>query len=340
MKAIFLVKYGNPSEAFTMKECDIPSPGPEQVLIKADFFGLNFADVMARRGLYAAAPTIPSILGYEVVGTIVGKGAEVTEFHSGQKVVAFTRFGGYAEYVTTDRKGIAPLPENLAMEEAVALPTQYGTAFYCACDLAHIKEGEHILIHVAAGGVGIALTQLAKRKKCVVYGTVSSNNKFDTLKQQGVDFPINYLNEDYMERILQIRGEKKLDVVFNPIGGKFFKQDRKLLGSGGRLIGYGASDRLNRKKNWLSTARLLFDFGFIHPIGLLTSSISVGGVNMLRLADQKPEILNRCLLQVVKLAANNEIKPVVGGLFPAEKIAEAHEMLENRSSVGKIVMKW
>jgi NADPH:quinone reductase-like Zn-dependent oxidoreductase len=340
MKAIYLIRYGDPSEAFTIRESDLPSPAPNKVLIKVDFFGLNFADVMARRGLYKAAPPIPSVLGYEVAGTIVGKGKEVTEFHTGQNVVAFTRFGGYAEYVTTDWRAVSPVPEAVKMEEAVALPTQYGTAYYCAYDVANIKEGEHVLIHAAAGGVGIALTQLAKRRKGVVYGTVSSDRKFDVLKQQGVDFPINYLEENYVDKILRIRGEKKLDVVFNPIGGKSFKQDRKLLSSGGRLIGYGASDRLNRKKNWLATGKLLFDFGFLHPVGLLASSITVAGVNMLRLADQKPEILQRCLQQVVKLTENNELKPVVGGLFPAEKIAEAHEKLENRSSVGKIVMKW
>ena len=340
MKAVYLVQYGNPAEAFTIKECNLPAPGPDEVLVKTDFFGLNFADVMARRGLYGAAPPIPSVLGYEVAGTIAGKGKDVKAFHPGQKVVAFTRFGGYAEYVTTNWQAVSPVPENVSMEEAVALPTQYGTAYYCACDVANIREGEHLLIHAAAGGVGIALTQLAKRKNCVVYGTVSSDRKFETLKQQGVDFPINYLEENYVERILQIRGEKNLDVVFNPIGGKSFKQDRKLLASGGRLIGYGASDRLNRKKNWLTTGKLFFDFGFIHPVGLLTSSITIGGVNMLRLADHKPEILSRCLQQVVKLAENKEIKPVVGGLFPAEKIAEAHETLENRSSVGKIVLKW
>ncbi len=340
MKAVYLVKHGNASEAFTIKECNIPTPGTEEVLIKTEFFGLNFADVMARRGLYGAAPPIPSILGYEVAGTIAGTGKEVTAFHHGQKVVAFTRFGGYAEYVITDWKAVSHIPETIRMEEAVALPTQYGTAFHCAYDVANIREGEHLLIHAAAGGVGIALTQLAKKRNCVVYGTVSSNEKFDTLKQQKVDFPINYKEENYMERILQIRGERKLDVIFNPIGGKYFKQDRKLLSSGGRLISYGVSDRLNRKKSWLATGKLILDFGFLHPVGLLASSITIGGVNMLQIADHKPEILSRCLQEVVKLAENNEIKPVMGELFPVERIAEAHEKLENRQSVGKIVLKW
>ncbi len=340
MKAIYLIKHGDPSEAFSIRECDIPTPGADEVLIKAEFFGLNFADVMARRGLYGAAPPIPFVLGYEVAGTVAETGKEVTAFQQGQKVVAFTRFGGYAEYVVTDSRAISPVPEVISMEEAVALPTQYGTAYHCAYDVANIRKGEHLLIHAAAGGVGIALTQLAKRRNCVVYGTVSSNRKIEVLKQQGVDFPVNYLEEDYLERILQIRGEKKLDVIFNPIGGKYFRQDRKLLANGGRLIIYGASARLNRRKNWFTTGKLILDFGFLHPVGLIASSTTVGGVNMLQLADHKPETLSRCLQQVVKLAENKEIKPVVGGLFPVEKIADAHETLENRSSIGKIVVKW
>jgi NADPH:quinone reductase-like Zn-dependent oxidoreductase len=340
MKAVFLKRYGDPSIAFEIKECDIPIPGPNEVLINTECFGLNFADVMARRGLYRAAPPIPSILGYEVAGTIAGTGKDVTTFQEGQKVVGFTRFGGYAEYAKTDWRAVSVIPENVSLEEAVALPTQYGTAYYAAYDVANIKSGEHILIHAAAGGVGIALTQLAIRRNCVVYGTVSSEHKIETLKQQGVDYPINYIEDNYVEKILEKRGEEGLDVIFNPIGGKSFKQDRKLLASGGRLIGYGASDRLNRKNNRFATYKLLLDFGFIHPVSLLSSSIVVGGVNMLRIADNKPEILQRCLQQVVKLAGNDEIKPVIGGLYPAENIGDAHEILENRSSTGKIVLKW
>ena len=340
MKAVILAKYGNSVEAFRIEERETPSPDPNEVLIKTEYFGLNFADIMARRGLYRAAPPIPCILGYEVAGIIEEVGAEVSSFQKGQKVVGFTRFGGYAEFVTTDWRAVSVIPDSVSMEEAIALPTQYSTAFYCAYDVANVKHGEHILIHAAAGGVGIAITQLAKRRGCVVYGTVSSEKKFNTLKQQGVDYPINYLKTDYTEEIRKLRRDKKLDVIFNPIGGKSFKQDRKLLASGGRLIGYGASERLNRKKNRLATFKLLYDFGFLHPVGLLTSSITVGGVNMLRIADNKPEILQRCLAEVVRLAGDEQINPVIGGIFPAGKIAEAHEMLENRSSIGKLVMKW
>jgi NADPH2:quinone reductase len=340
MKAIFLTRYGDSSSSFTIRDCKTPTPGPDEVLIKTHSFGLNFADIMARKGLYRAAPPLPCILGYEVAGTIVDMGSEVSGYYKEQKVIAFTRFNGYAEYAVTHWKAIAPLPENMTMEEAVALPTQYSTAYYAAYEVANVREGEHVLIHAAAGGVGIAITQLLKRKGCVVYGTVSTNDKFKTLQEQGVDYPINYLEENYPEKILALRGDKKLDVIFNPIGGKSFKQDRKLLATGGRLIGYGASDRLNRKKSRLATLKLVYDFGFLSPVGLLASSITIGGVNMLRIADHKLEILQHCLNQVIKLANQKEIKPVVGSTFHAKQIAEAHETLESRKSIGKIAVNW
>lgn len=340
MKAIYLTKYGEPTEAFSITDCDIPIPGPDEILIKTECFGLNFADVVARKGLYRAAPPIPCVLGYEVAGTIAETGSKVSGFRTGQKVVGFTRFGGYAEYAVTNWRAVSPIPENISMEEAVALPTQYSTAYYCAYEVANVREGEHVLIHAAAGGVGIAVTQLVNRRNCTVYGTVSSDKKFDMLIQQGVNHPINYLEDNYVEKIQSLSGEEKLDVIFNPIGGKTFKQDRRLLASGGRLIGYGASDRLNRRKSKLATYKLLYDFGFLHPVGLLTSSITIAGVNMLRIADHKPKILQHCLNEVIGLAANNEIKPVVGGLYSAQEIAEAHMALESRNSIGKIALKW
>ncbi|UCG27420.1 MAG: zinc-binding dehydrogenase [Bacteroidales bacterium] len=340
MKAIYLTKYGKSSDAFEIRECSKPEPGPNSVLIKVETFGLNFADVMARNGLYRAAPPLPCILGYEVVGVIERRGEGVEQFENGQKVVAFTRFGGYAEYAVTDYRAVAPLPEDYDICEAAALPTQYGTAYHCACDLANIRQGEHVLIHAAAGGVGIALTQLAKLKGCIVYGTVSSDEKMQLLEKQGVDYPINYSETDYAKAILKIRGNKKMDAIFNPIGGKFFKTDRKILGYGGRLIGFGASDRLGRRKNIFSKYKLLLDFGFIHPVGLLVSSTTVGGANMLKLADHKPEILRRCLENVTDLAIKGKIKPYVGGRFGPEELSKAHELLENRKSLGKLVIRW
>ena len=340
MKAIQLVKYGDSVEAFKIAEVDKPVIGSSEVLIKTKTFGLNFADVMARRGLYKAAPPLPAVLGYEVVGEISELGQDVKDFKIGQKVVAFTRFGGYAEFAKTDSRAIAVIPEEMDNGKATALSTQYCTAYYAAYDMANIQEGELVLIHAAAGGVGIALIQLAKKRACRIIGTAGSDEKLAFLKELGVDYTINYREKKFSIEIPEILGNEKPDVIFDPVGGKSFKMGKKLLNIGGRIVGYGASDQLNRKNNFISRIKLMLNFGFLHPVNLIFNSSGVLGVNMLKIADYKPEIIQRTLKNVVNLAVKNEIQPFVGKEFDASDISRAHDFFESRKSIGKIVLHW
>jgi NADPH2:quinone reductase len=336
MKAIQLVKNGNASSAFEVKEIETPSPKSGQVLIKVEAFGLNYADVMARNGLYADAPPLPSVLGYEAVGTINKLGANVQGFEIGQKVVAFTRFGAYAEYCIADQRAIAILPETISNGAAVALATQYCTAYFSALEMVNLHEGDNVLIHAAAGGVGTALIQLAKEKSCNIYGTAGSQYKLDYLKQQGVDFPINYRKEDFAEHIQKLN--VRMDVIFDPVGGSSFKRDKTILAHGGRIICFGGSERSSG--GIIQTLKFVLGFGFMSPIGLLMKSQGVIGVNMLRVADHKPRVLQRIIKGVIELFNQGKIKPHVGGSFIADEIAEAHDFLENRKSIGKIVVEW
>ena len=191
MKAIYLVQYGQADQAFKVQDINTPLPNDNEVLIKVDAFGLNYADVMARNGLYKDAPPNPAILGYEVVGVIDKIGKNVKGLQTGQRVVAFTRFGAYAEYAIADERAIAPLPSETTNGEGLALATQYCTAIYSAYEMVNLHKGDNILVHAAAGGVGTAIVQLAKLKGCNVYGTASSSEKLEYLKSIGVDFPIN-----------------------------------------------------------------------------------------------------------------------------------------------------
>ncbi|HEY4798706.1 MAG TPA: alcohol dehydrogenase catalytic domain-containing protein, partial [Bacteroidia bacterium] len=199
MKAIYLVKNGKAESAFETREVSIPNPNENEVLIKSEAFGLNFADVMSRMGLYQDAPPIPCVLGYETVGRVESFGKAVTNFKRGQRVVAFTRFGSYAEYAVSDFRGVFPISDELDAGTACALATQYCTAWYAAEEMVNLQENDHVLVNAAAGGVGIALVQLAKRKKCIVYGTCGSDEKIEFLKQIGVDVPINYNKKDFQE---------------------------------------------------------------------------------------------------------------------------------------------
>ncbi|NNE25731.1 MAG: zinc-binding dehydrogenase [Saprospiraceae bacterium] len=337
MKGIYLTKYGRAEEAFEIREIEKPKPGPNEVLIKVECFGLNFADVIARRGLYPDAPKNPALLGYDVAGTVEAWGSDVHDFEIGDRVAALTRFGGYAEYAVTMQEGVAKIPENFDMDLSTALATQACTAFYCAEDCVTLHKGDNVLIHAAAGGVGTILVQIAKHRGCTVFGTASSG-KQDYLKSLGVDYPIDYTKEDFSGRIKEILGGNKLDVVFDSIGGKTFKQSYKLLQPGGAMVNFGAASQLNGGK--IAAIGMAINFGFYSPIQLLMSSKSLNAVNMLRIADYKPRVFKEVFTGVMEMVKTGVINPHIAQKFKADQIAEAHALLESRKSVGKVVVRW
>lgn len=340
MKAYVLVKNGAAKSAFELQEKPTPQPGAGEVLIESEGFGLNFADVMARLGVYKDCPPLPTVVGYENVGKIKAVGKGVTGLSAGDRVLAFTRFGGYADHVVTPALGVARISDKFSVGEATALATQYITAYFAAEEMVTLHEGDHVLVHAAAGGVGTALIQFLKRKKCVIFGTAGSEEKMKYLRDLGVEYPINYRESDYQEEIIQLGFKRKLDVTFNPIGGDYVKKDHQLLRAGGRVVLYGASKITDAKGNIFKMLKLLFGFGWWNPVGFVSKSTSILGVNMLRIGDSKPEVLQRCLKAVIELAEKGEINPVVGKEFPADQLADAHEFLESRKSTGKIAVKW
>lgn len=334
MRAAVIVRTGTAKKAFEIREVPQPKPQAHEICVKVEAFGLNYADVMARLGIYQDAPPLPAIVGYEVVGRIHEVGEDVKDKKVGQRVVAMTRFGAYAEYAVTDARAVAEIPEDMDAGKATALATQYGTAYYAAEEMVRLHEGDHVLIHAAAGGVGTALVQLAKWKKCVVFGTAGSDEKLEYLKEQGVDYPINYRTQDFVKEVRNVVGERGLDVVFDSIGGDYIKKGLKLLGSGGRIVGYGAAKMTGA--NIFGQIGVALGFGLHSPISLLTQSKGIIGVNMLRIADNRPLVIKRCLENVVRLTAEGILNPVVGGRYKMEEIAEAHEFLQSRKSKGKI----
>ncbi len=340
MKAIYLIKQGEADEAFEIRESNVPEAGENEILIRVETFGLNFADVMTRRGLYKDAPPLPAVIGYEVVGIVESFGDKVGDFEKGDKVLAFTRFGAYAEYAVADQRAVVKLAADTDNAIATALCTQYCTAWYAAYYAAGIKAGERILIHAAAGGVGLALVEICQLENAEVYATVGSDEKIAFLKERGIEHSINYRNADFVKWLTNTDAFLKMDVIFDPIGGKNFKQSKSLLGAGGRIITYGASSQLDGRKGLINSLRTLFGFGFFSPVGLIMSSTGILGVNMLRIADQKPDLLQSILKNVVQHYEEGKIKPYIAKTFSADKIHEAHHYLESRSSIGKIAVNW
>lgn len=338
-KAWVLKSYGKAHEAFELKPISLKKLAENEVQISVEAFGLNYADVMARLKLYREAPPLPAVIGYEVVGKISAIGEKVDANWMGKRVVAFTRFGGYAQEVITFDYAVAEIG-SLSAAEAMALSTQFVTAYYMSSYLTNIFPGDRVLIHAAAGGVGTALIQMAKAKGAIVYAKIGSDAKTEIVRKLGADEVINYNVKDYEEQLKTKLGANRLDISFNPVAGSTFKKDWRMLGSGGRLILFGGSERSGKKWGLFSTLNFVRKMGIVVPIGLMMRSKNVLGVNMLKIADHRPEILTHCLREVVRMRLEQEIQVEVGASFSYESLAEAHELLESGKSTGKIVIFW
>lgn len=338
MKAIQLVRNSSANTSFKLVNLPDPQPAEDEILIKVSCFGLNFADVMIRRGLYDGAPKLPSVIGFDAVGTVESAGINAAQFKPGDRVLCLTRFGAYAEYLTTKANAAVLIPSNISNSKATALATQYCTAYYAAAELVQLHAGDHVLIQAGAGGLGTALIQWAKHKDCIIYATAGSDDKITYLKSIGVDHPINYKKFNFVEEIKKINSNKGIDVIFDGIGGSGVRKGISCLASGGRMVCHGASGFIG--KNLLQKLTVFFQFGLYHPVQFMMPSKSLIGINMMCLANDKPEFIQYLLQQVMHFAALGVFDPMVCAVFPVDKIAEAHDLLEHRKSIGKIAVEW
>lgn len=340
MKAVFLKKFGEPEEAFEIRDVEIPTCAPGQVLIKVEAFGLNFADVLARKGMYGETPERPCVIGYEVVGRVEAQGEAVKGNFVGNRVVALTRFGGYAEYAVTDYRAAGVISDTYPADKALALATQYTTAYMCFHESMNLYPGDRVLIHAAAGGVGIALCQMALNAGCEIFATAGSEKKLEFLRNMGVHHAINYREKDYsVEAKAKLNGHR-IDASFNSLSGKSVKKDLKLLGSGGKLVIFGAAARVGGGKGILGGLKLLFQTGFFTPLTFIMRSKSIIGINILKLGDYKPDLVAKCLKAVINEAEAGKLDPVVQQTYKIDELNTAHLALENRGTIGKTVVFW
>src|SRR5690606_30384229 len=245
-----------------------------------------------------------------------------------------------AQRVVSDYRGSVIIEDGRPGGEACALATQYCTAYYMTHYVTNLHQGETALIHSCAGGVGTALTQLCQRRGVTVIGLCSTEEKKDYLEKMGVDFPINYKKANYHSLIEERLGKLKVDHIFNPVSGASFKADLKLLNFGGRIFCYGGSSRSGKRSHIGNDLIFLLKTGFISPLFMMMKSQAMIGVNMLKVADHKLEIIGDCLHHLQQLWENGEIRPTVGATFSANQIVEAHELLESGKSRGKIYVYW
>ncbi len=256
MKALVLTAHGAP-EVLKVREQPEPVVNRGQVRVAVSAAGVNFADIMARQGLYPDAPKPPAVLGYEVAGTVESVGEGVTAWKVGDRVIAGTRFGGFAERVVVGEHDALALPSALSFDEGAAIPVVYGTAYAAVVRLANVQPGDWILIHAVAGGVGIAATQLARKQGARIFGT-ASKSKHAAVMAQGVERVIDYHTEKVPTAIREITGGRGLDVILDARGGRDFKESYDLLRPGGRLVMYGASSIItSERRNLLSALKML-----------------------------------------------------------------------------------
>ncbi len=314
-----------------MEERPDPVAGAGEVLVDVKAAGINFADLMARIGLYPDAPKPPCVIGYEVAGTIAALGNGVEGLAVGDRVMAGTRFGGYSELVAAKAADVARLPESISFEQGAAVPVNYATAYIGLVRFGALEPGERVLIHAAAGGVGIAATQIAKARGAEVFGTASPG-KHDAIRGFGVDHPLDYTQSGWEKSV------PKVDLVMDAIGGKSFRTSYDLLRAGGRLVAFGASSVVSgEKRNLVTAARAALSMPRFNMIKQMSASKAVIGLNVLTLWDSKGS-LDELVSPLREWMDAGKIRPVVAEAFPLERGPDAHRFMAERRNVGKVVL--
>ena len=341
MRAVVITKHGGP-EVLKVEERPDPEVGPGEIRVAVKASGINFADMMARSGVYPDAPKPPSVVGYEVAGEIESVGDGVEGYTVGDRVVAGTRFGGYAELVSVRAEGqVLKLPDSLTFEQGAAIPVNYATAYAGFVLMGGLREGDRALIHAAAGGVGIAATQIAKDIGAEVFGTASAS-KHDAIRAQGVDHPIDYRSTDFAEEVMRITEGEGVDVVMDAIGPTSFKRSYKILRQGGRLIMFGLSEVQTGEKRDLPAVLKglvqmpLATLPWWKSLSLMNENKGVFGLNMLSWWDR--EGLARALEPLQAGVAAGTYVPVVAESFPFEEAPAAHRYLGEGKNIGKVVL--
>ena len=336
MRQAVITRYGAP-EVLEIREASDPEPGPGELRIRVRAAGINFADVLARMGLYPDAPKPPMVVGYEVAGHIDAIGDGVIGYSEGDRVVALTRFGGYSDVVVVPVAQCFRFPDDLSDAEAAAVPVTYLTAALALYKMAALSPGETVLIHNAGGGVGIAAAQLARLRRATVIGTASAF-KHAALRSFGVEHLVDYNHTHVGDEVRRITKGRGVDVILDPLGGSSFTSSYRMLAPLGRLIMFGLSAVAPTERRsfwqvfraWQSTPR--FD-----PLSMINRNRGVFGLNVGHLWDERAQLTPIMQMLVAELSAGR-LTPVVARTFPLDKAADAHRFIQSRANIGKVVL--
>lgn len=339
MRSIYITRRGGP-EVLELRSAPDPVPGAGQVRVRIKAAGVNFADIMMRMGMYPGAPATPFVPGYEAAGIIDAIGPGLPRgavLKGGDRVIVPCNYGGYTDTIVAKAGEVFAIPEGKSFEEAAALTVNYLTAYLALIEQGNLQEGRRVLIHGAAGGVGIAAAQISKIYGAEVFGT-ASKSKHEAARREGVDHPIDYRTEDFEEVVRKKTGGKGVHIVLDPVGGAHFGKSYRSLAIGGKLVVYGFSagatgtsrQVLSLLWHWLRTPSF-------SPFDMMATNRGVIGLHLGRMTGET-EVMTAALTKLVGWWTEGRIRPVVGATYPAEEAGKAHAFIQERGNTGKVVL--
>lgn len=335
MKQIWITKYG-PPETLEVREGTLPMPMAGEVTVAVKAAGINFADLMARKGLYQDAPRPPCVVGYEVAGVVEAVGSGLDPSWKGKSVFALTRFGGYSEKINLPAVNCFVKPRSLSFEEAAALPVNYLTALILVTVMGGLRRGETVLIHNAGGGVGLAALQIAKHIGAVTIGTASVS-KHGFLTKQGLDHPVDYRTGDWVQAVRDLTGGRGVELILDPVGGSFWKKNYRLLRGTGRMGSFGISSASESRGRLAALIGIVASLPRINLLALMNTNRGVFGVNLGHLW-KEGEKVHEWTMELLAGVKEGWVRPFVDKTFTFQEAPLAHRYIEERHNRGKVIL--
>ncbi len=335
MKQVMIIEHGDQDVLRVTQGVD-PKPAKDELVIDVKAIGVNFADILARKGLYPDAPKPPCVVGYEVSGIVVKSGNGKSPLE-GKRVLALTRFGGYSDKICVPAAAVFELPEELTFEQGAGLPVNYLTAYQLLIVMGALRKGDSVLIHNAGGGVGLAALDIARNIGAITYGTASAR-KHDFLNKRGLHKVIDYTKKDFYKEIKKLTKGQGVELVIDPVGGKNWKKSYKLLRSTGRMGMFGISTVAeDRKGKVVSFLKLLARMPLYNPVSLMNANKGVFGVNLGHMWHEAGKVYEWMLI-ILNGVEEGWVRPHVDKTFPMEQAGQAHAYLEERKNIGKVIL--
>jgi NADPH:quinone reductase-like Zn-dependent oxidoreductase len=337
MRAIVLDRHGGP-EVLRVRDVPDPLPGVGEVRVRVEAIGINYAEVLSRKGLYGWAPAMPYTPGMEAAGTIDALGAGVEGRAVGERVIVGTQHGAYAERMVVPARQALPAVDGFSTDENAAIGVNYLTAWVSLMEMARLRPADRVLVTAAAGGVGTAAVQIATRFGCATVGLAGSDEKLEGIRALGAEAAVNYRSPGFEARLREAAGPGGFDVALEVVGGEVFRAVWPVLAPFGRVVVAGFASLALQRWNPLSWLRTWRDLPKADIRSLAPASHGLMATHLGYLLDDPPR-LERVWGELMAFVAAHGIRPVVGATFSFDEMAEAHRLMESRRSVGKIVVR-